>query len=495
MLSVLLSVIAAVLLALVAHKLFFTKDDSNIKETAPFWLLPYRFIWQKKSTAEVAKELAKTYGPICYLWFGLDKRVLVNDVDLSRTVFSRHEDYPKHLTLSPASGVGKFFGVHVAVANGEEWKKQRKVMNPAFRIQMLKSFTEGFVEKIQIFLDILDKRLHEAESKNEQFVFEPNDLLQKMTLDVLGRAVFDYDFKYMNSDKEDEFITSYNSVLHKLLTPKFILFPWLASSGLFGAQEEMNKFDKFLFEVIERRRKSMAEHPDIEPKDLLGLMLKSVDDAVLTDRQLRDNVFVFFLAGHETTAGTLASALYSMAKNPREQVKLLEDSKIVKGNAPTYEQTQKLEYIPLFIREVMRLYSSVTMSPTRETLKEERLGDFTIKKNTRVIVNVAGIHHSPSCWKDPDQFNPTRFLHKSMESETEDMTTAWMAFGGGPRACLGNNFSLLEQKLFLAMFVQRFEVLEYPGYEYKEPVIGLQKPLDLKVIIKRRASNAPVNAS
>jgi len=94
-------------------------------------------------------------------------------------------------------------------------------------------------------------------------------------------------------------------------------------------------------------------------------MLKSVDEDVLTDRQLRDNTFVFFLAGHETTAGTLASCLYLMAKHPAEQTKLLEDSKFVKGSVPTYEETQRFEYIPPFIREVMRLYSPVAISPTR----------------------------------------------------------------------------------------------------------------------------------
>jgi len=94
-------------------------------------------------------------------------------------------------------------------------------------------------------------------------------------------------------------------------------------------------------------------------------MLKSVDDDVLTDRQLRDNVFVFFLAGHETTAGTLGSCFYSMAKHPEEQKKLLEDSKFVKGKVPTYEETQKFERIPAFIREVMRIYSPISISPTR----------------------------------------------------------------------------------------------------------------------------------
>jgi len=94
-------------------------------------------------------------------------------------------------------------------------------------------------------------------------------------------------------------------------------------------------------------------------------MLKSVDEDVLTDKQLRDNVFTFFLAGHETTAGTLGFSLYSMAKHPEEQKKLLEDSKFVKGRVPTYEETQKFEYTLAFIREVMRMYSPVTLLPTR----------------------------------------------------------------------------------------------------------------------------------
>ena len=101
----LLGIVAALLVALVIHKLFFG-PDGNIKRTAPFWLLPYRFSIQKKSTADVCRELAE-YGPICYAWFGLDKRIVVNDVNLARTVFSQHEAYPKHLLFSPDSGIGK----------------------------------------------------------------------------------------------------------------------------------------------------------------------------------------------------------------------------------------------------------------------------------------------------------------------------------------------------------------------------------------------------
>jgi len=107
------------------------------------------------------------------------------------------------------------------------------------------------------------------------------------------------------------------------------------------------------------------------------------------------------------------------------------------------------------------------------------------------MVNVLGVHHSPALWKDPDQFNPSRFLHKTPDS---DMVQSWMAFGGGPRACLGINFSLLEQKLFLWMFLERFEVMEYPGYERKQPVIGLQKLLNLKVVLKRRSPSVAATA-
>jgi len=105
MLGLLLSIVVGVLVILVLHKLFFARAG-NIKTTVPFWLLPYRFSVQKKSISSVAKELAE-YGPICYVWFGPNKRVVVNDVDLARTVFSHHESYPKHLLFSPDSAIGK----------------------------------------------------------------------------------------------------------------------------------------------------------------------------------------------------------------------------------------------------------------------------------------------------------------------------------------------------------------------------------------------------
>jgi len=105
MLDQLLGVFVAVLLVLAIHKLFFSADG-NIKNTAPFWLLPYRMYIQKRPAAAVARELTQ-YGPVCYVWFGLDKRVVVNDVDLARVVYAQHDSYPKVSRISPNSTMGK----------------------------------------------------------------------------------------------------------------------------------------------------------------------------------------------------------------------------------------------------------------------------------------------------------------------------------------------------------------------------------------------------
>eukprot|EP01102_Stenamoeba_stenopodia_P005084 TRINITY_DN15592_c0_g1_i1.p1 TRINITY_DN15592_c0_g1~~TRINITY_DN15592_c0_g1_i1.p1 ORF type:complete len:496 (+),score=139.14 TRINITY_DN15592_c0_g1_i1:173-1660(+) len=489
----LLSICAALLVTLATFKYFFSTDakkgktipETNIKLATPWWFMIVRHLFQKKSTDEVMKEIAEKYGPVAYVRLGFGKKVFVSDAELCRRVLGNVDDYQKAVFFSPDSAIAKFTGHSVVTENGDEWRKQRKVINPAFKVQMIKSFTNGFIEKIQTFLDIVDKGLKAAEAKNEPFVFEPNDLLQKMTLDVLGKAVFDYDFNYMQNDKQDEFITAYHHITTQVFSAKFIFMPWLLNSGLYkDVEKQMAIFDTFLYKLIDARRKHLSAHPDEEPKDLLGLMLQSAEDEVFTDRQVRDNVFVFFIAGHETTAGALSSALYSMGLYPKEQAKLLEEVNKLEGAVPTYDNATRFEYIQAFTKEVMRVYTPAALI-LRETVKDMQLGDYVIPEKTKVALNIHGIHHSPTLWKDPEVFNPARFLQKST-SDSDDDRSSWMGFGTGPRACIGNNFSLLEQKLFLAMFLQRFEVEQCPDYELKLPIAGIMRPIDLKVIIKRR---------
>jgi cytochrome P450 len=351
-------------------------------------------------------------------------------------------------------------------------------MNPAFKYQKIKEFLPLFNKTISQMVDGWEELI--KKSNNKQIVFEPHSWLTKMTLDVLGKAVFNFDFNALKEDSSP-FLDSYNFIMSRIFDPIRFLAPVLIDSLPIEKSKrfyaEIDKFTNLMQGVIEKKRKEKDENPD-----LLGMMLNSADSGQLTDQELRNNIFIFFLAGHDTTAGTLSFAMGCLALYPDVQQKLYEEVQSVIGpEGPTsIEDIQKLEYTSRFIKEVMRCYPAAPFLQ-RMVGQDDSFKGYTIPKGSVVGISIYGLQHSKKEWGNPEVFDPDRHKDK-MENHY-----SWSAFGGGPRTCLGNNFSLLEQKVFLVELVKRFKVEPLPGMKGIEtPSFGLWHAKNLNVILKSR---------
>jgi len=175
-------------------------------------------------------------------------------------------------------------------------------------------------------------------------------------------------------------------------------------------------------------------------------------DKELDEEELRTNVFIFFLAGHETTATALAFILQVLAKDQTIQEKMRKEVlKEIGNEIPTYENVKKLDFMAATIKENLRLYGPVT-SLQRVTKVDTILEDWILPAGTNVMVNMHAVHTSKESFEDPEQFKPERWL----DSET-NKNNAWIPFGSGSRICVGNNFSILEQKIFLSVLLQKMK--------------------------------------
>jgi len=183
----------------------------------------------------------------------------------------------------------------------------------------------------------------------------------------------------------------------------------------------------------------------------------------LDDRQLNDNLFLFFLAGHETSATALTWALYEMAKNPEVQKKAREEviTIVGKNKTPSWDDLNKLEYIHMILKETLRLWDPV-IAISRSTDKQVTIGNYKIPKDTLVMLSLYSIHHHPDIWPEPYKFDPERFTQDNSQNRHP---YAWLPFSAGPRSCLGNKFSLLEMKLTLALILQKFQFELDPTYK------------------------------
>ncbi|MFJ6943991.1 cytochrome P450 [Streptomyces wuyuanensis] len=206
--------------------------------------------------------------------------------------------------------------------------------------------------------------------------------------------------------------------------------------------------------IIEERR---AEGEAAKGDDLLTLLARaeSSEDGALDSSEIRDQVLVFLLAGHETTATSLAFALHLLARHPEQQSRARAEAVgILGGRTPEAYDLDALPYLTQVLKEAMRLYPAAPVVG-RRAVAEAVVGGHTIPAGADVVVAPWVTHRHPRYWEDPDRFDPERF---APGTEKDRPRYAWFPFGGGPRACIGQHFSMLESVLALAMILRDFEL-------------------------------------
>ncbi|CAG8533891.1 14197_t:CDS:2, partial [Acaulospora colombiana] len=265
-------------------------------------------------------------------------------------------------------------------------------------------------------------------------------MTQAFTLDALGKAAFGYNFETIRK-LQTQLIRSYNATMHGISDKKYSMFPILEKIPGFKRSylfEHINLIDSVILDIIDKRKKIQAseieslsdlENSERENKDLLYYMLKAEADEEnlkkrLTTEELLNDLKVFLIAGHDTTASALSAAIYYLGKNPECQKKAREEVIKIIGDG---EQD---------------------VIPTLDQIKGQL-----------VIPNIYALHNSKNLWGDETHlFRPERFA--GGEGNTFQSSYKFTPFGGGVRICVGMNFSLAEQRVFLAMFGELISMKE-----------------------------------
>ncbi len=209
--------------------------------------------------------------------------------------------------------------------------------------------------------------------------------------------------------------------------------------------------------------------------DLLSMLLDAEDAETgerMTPQQVRDEMMTIFLAGHETTATTLAWACYLLAQHPDVERKLRDElDAVLGGRIPTTQDLPRLTYTRMVIDEVLRLYPAAWMFG-RRLLADDELCGYHIPAGTKITISPYITHRFPSLWEQPEVFDPQRF---APERPVARPRFAYYPFAGGPRVCIGNTFALMEGQLILAMIYQTFRLRLLPGHPVRpKPTATLQ---------------------
>ncbi len=367
--------------------------------------------------------------------------------------FERKSPQMRH-ALSPLLGDGLF------ISDGETWRTRRRMVAPIVHVSRLPEFAPAMVGA--------------AAEARERWMALPEgtciDILSEsatLTADIICRALFG---RHLSRDYAAEIIagfTEYQRLIGQTDLISFLGLPDWVPRWYGGAiRRIVARMHAVLDKVIESYRTSGARESAV-----IGRLIEARDEeaGALSAEALRNEIAVLFMAGHETTANSLAWTWYLLSQTPEVEARLhAEIDRVLAGRLPALSNVPALPYTRAVFEEAMRLYPPVPVLP-REALREERFGDRVIPRGSLIFVVPWLLHRHRKLWEKPDHFIPERFLP---ENAGKISKFAYVPFSIGPRICAGMSFGLTEAILSLATLAQAFSLRLQPGHAVK-PVARL----------------------
>jgi cytochrome P450 len=338
-------------------------------------------------------------------------------------------------------------GEGLLTSDGPLWRRQRLLIQPSFHRRCLANFVSTMQRVAQ---DTVDTLLKAAERHEEIDIFQ---IMQQESLRVLGLTLLDVDL----TDRANDLCQAVSLVVtdvSRRVYPGLKLPSWLAPWRNRAFTRAMTLLDEEILKIVTMRRQHWEDAPQ---NDLLGLLIAATiedDGERMSDRQLRDEIMTFFIAGHETTAKALSWCLLLLSDHPEiENAVRIELAEILQGRAVTIDDLPKLDLTRRVVKETLRLYPPVPISSGRRAECEDIVGGFRIPAGSLIILAPYLIQRDVRYWRNPDAFDPSRFLPG--DAEEGRLRGTYLPFMDGARRCIGEQFALMEMEIFLATILPR----------------------------------------
>jgi len=373
---------------------------------------------------------------------------LVNDPKLLRVVLNeRPMDFPKSERIG--EGLRPLLGNSVFLTNGALWEKQRRIIDPAFEGGRLRDTFPAMLAAGQA----ASKRLNEG----------PQDIEPETShaaADVIFRTLFSIPIEHAIAAQVFDQFRDYQRTQPILNLAAFIPIPrWFPRFHRARTRETARAIRALITRLTTER---MAEiNAGTAPDDLTTKIMTTRDPVTgdgFTTEEMVDQVAIFFLAGHETSASALAWALYLLATHPEAQEKVAAEAKTFMAD-PQFSRLSTLRFTRDVFREALRLYPPVPMM-VRETKGPEQMRDRIAPKGAQVVLSPWHLHRHNRLWDNPDGFDPARF---ATENGRKCAREAYMPFSTGARVCTGAGFAMVEGPLLLATMLADWQVTADPA--------------------------------
>lgn len=423
--------------------------------------------------------------PVTTFRIGRTPGHLVGDPELTRHFLVQNQsNYDKR--TRPWMNISLVIGNSLLVSNGSFWRRQRRMAAPAFHGERVHTLGPVFM---RIARDCA-LRWDTASSTGTPLRLEEEMMrcaLLSATRALFGADVDDSTFRMLSESVPD---------LLRALSARTSGLPWpmwMPTRANLNLQAAIRPVHRIISTIIEGKRASLAGGAPRNPgeTDLLTTLMLARDETTgktMTDTELRDEVMGFFFAGHETTAVALTWFWILLQRHPDELALIREELASELGSrVPADADLPKLGRIHRAVMETLRIYPPVWMID-RRALGNDQLGNQKVGKGDIVICTPYGMHRNAAYWKNPDDFDPSRFEPGWEKSANR---FAFMPFGAGPRACIGMSFVMLEMQLLLAYLIPRF-TFDVPDASEILPIARMTIRPDRPVWMSVRRTNVPL---
>jgi cytochrome P450 len=417
---------------------------------------------------------AEEYGDFVRIHLGhVPVYLVVHPRDIETVLVTNAGNFTKSADYR---ALARVLGRGLLTSEGEFWKRQRSLIQPAFHRQNILAYAA-------VMTSAAGRMLDSWKEKGERNI---HDDLMRVTLEIVSQCLYGTEV----TDAAERVGKAMEVVTESFITNASlaVLFPF-DIPVLFARREwrAIRELNEIIDNIIRRRRSSNQPRADL--LDML-LRARDADGSPMSDAQLRDEVMTLFLAGHETTAIALSWACYLIAQNPQIETKLAEELKAVLcDRVPAPEDLPRLRYTEMALKEAMRLYPAV-WGIGRKAVKECELGGYRVPAGSNIFILQWRTQRDPRFFPDPERFDPERWSEDPVRSG-KIPRFAYFPFGGGSRVCVGASFAMMEATLLLAMIQQKYHLEIVPGHPIEIfASVTLRPKHGIGMIPQRRTADA-----
>ncbi|KAI0039550.1 cytochrome P450 [Auriscalpium vulgare] len=453
-------------------------------------------VWEPDAI-ELQEKWVQKYGHVFkYGAFWNMTNITVTDLKAINHIFTHGNEFPKPMGLRHL--LGDLLGTGLLFVEGSQHRQQRKIMNPAFGLPQIRKFTDLFIDKSIEFRDALLSDIHHSDAvrPDGKLRIDAYFWLNKVTLDIIGLAGFNYAFNAIPQDKPNALVEGFRasmeidpfslSTLLPIVFPPSRYFPMERNRQMARTLKVINTIGtKLIAEkkaeilaITETDAKGGVEKRNIQGHDLLSLLMKAnmasdiPDNQRMSDADILSQVPTFLIAGHETTSTSLAWTLFALSAHPAVRARLNAELRAHPSDTPSMDELAALPYLDKVAREVLRLYCPVNnterapLADTTVPLEKPFIGtdglprhEFPVPKGQSVLIPIRLLNRSKELWgADAHEFNPDRW--DSIPDKVQEIPSIFshlLTFIAGAHACIGYRFSIIEMKAILFTFVRAFD--------------------------------------